>query len=211
MSVSHRGSTMSTRSQLVHFGGFAAAFLLVVLATVSGCGFLFGDQERSWSEDVELDDASVIRIDRYVKFEESNSWSGDAYSATETRATLSFTGNLADLPAWDVPLMPLVLYRDVATGEWVIVATSTRCEVWVARGKPNPPYWEFRLGSDGWREQALSNASLNRQGNLFIRYSTKLDKKHFAPEDKRQLAADARVGDKYRRIQPAINPRYCIV
>lgn len=180
--------TMSTGLQVGRTVGCVTAFLSVL--AVSSCGFLFGYQERSWSEDVKLDDGSVVTIERYVKFEESNSWSKDAYSAKDVKATLAFAGKLADLPVWDFALTPIVLYRDGISGDWVIVAESTACEVWVARGKPNPPYWEFRLGNVGWREQSVSPVSINRSSNLFTRYHMKLAQKHYGIDDKAKIGAD---------------------
>jgi hypothetical protein len=176
----------------------------LLLLGVGACGWLTGSHQRSWSEDVQLDDGSVITIDRFVSFDSSDALGGGAYSATETKATLAFTGNLASLPTWDVPLMPLVLYRDSATKEWVIVATSTRCEIWAQRGKPNPPYWEYRLTSAGWQDHPLSESSTNRSSNLFIRYSKKLERKHFAVEEKKRIASDLTVDDMYRLVGPAI-------
>jgi hypothetical protein len=179
-----------------------ASLATLLLLGVGACGWLTGSHQRSWSEDVQLDDGSVITIDRFVSFDSSDALGGGAYSATETKATLAFKGNLANLPTWDVPLMPLVLYRDSATNEWVIVANSTRCEVWDARGQPNPPYWEYRLNPAGWREHSLSASSLNRNSNLFIRYSKKVERKHLTVEDKRKADADLTVDDKYRRVVP---------
>jgi hypothetical protein len=188
-----------------------ASLATLLLLSVCACGWLTGSHQRSWSEDVQLDDGSVVTIDRSVSFDSSDALGGGAYNATETKATLAFTGNLASLPTWDVPLMPLVLYRDSATNEWVIVANSTRCEVWVQRGKPMPPYWEYRLGPAGWREQPLSASSLNRNSNLFIRYSRKIEQKHLTLEDKSKSAADLTVSDKYRRVLPTIRSSYCKV
>lgn len=201
---------MSTRSQVVRLKRSAAAFLLGVLATVSGCGFLFGDQERSWSEDVELDDGSVITIQRYVKFEESNSWSGDAYNATETRATLAFTGKLASLPTWEVALMPLVLYRDTATSEWVLVAKTSSCDVWDARGQPFPPYWEYRLDGNVWRERPLSSNSKGRATNLFINYTAEKVNRHIDIQLKKRLMGSPTQDDTYSRVNPDTT-RYCMV
>lgn len=151
-------------------GGLITAGLLG--AGVMGIRALVGPKHRSWTEEVLLEDGSTIVVKRSVTFSESNSWSGDAYNATELSATIAFTGDLQNLPVWNVPLMPLVLYRDTAAqGQWALVASTTTCDVWSTHGEPRPPYWEFRLGKAGWREVPLSAASLGRPTNLYLPYN----------------------------------------
>lgn len=179
----------------------------LVLLVITACGFL--GERRSWTEDVQLDDGSIVRIERYVKFSRSNSWSGDAPSATEERSTLKFTGDLARLPTWDVPLMPLVLYRDGQTKEWVIVAGAGQCEVWYRRGTPFPPYWEYRLSGGQWREQVLSQSSKGRVTNLFFNYLGPVAR-HVSVKSTQELVADLRMDDIYRRVVPSMT-RYCMV
>ena len=179
----------------------------VVLLAITACGFLA--ERRSWTEDVELDDGSVIVIKRYVKFETSNSWAGDAPGSKDRRATLRFTGALSDLPTWDVPLTPMVLYQDVSTKEWVIVARTNNCDVWVARGKPFPPYWEYRLVAGQWRQTPLSEASKGRTANLLIQYRLENLPPHITVEYKRPSLADRTLVEDYRRVVPDIR-RHCM-
>jgi hypothetical protein len=174
-------------------GGLIA--LALIGAGVPGVRNLVGPTHRSWTEDVLLEDGLSIVVKRSVTLNESNSWSGDAHNATELEATIAFTGELKGLPVWSVPLMALVLYRDAAAqGQWVVVATTTTCDVWSARGEPRPPYWEFRLGEAGWQETPLSASSLGRSTNLYLRYNI-LKARHVT------------VGDRERANQIAA-PRY---
>jgi hypothetical protein len=124
--------------------------ICIALAALSACGRP-SPVERKWTEDVQLDDGSTVELQRTVKLRVSNSLSGDAYNAEELDATLSFLGALQGLPTWSAPRMPLVLYRDESTKEWVIVATTTSCEVWRQAGKPKPDYWEYRLMGREWK------------------------------------------------------------
>lgn len=140
-------------------------WMLIVLL-VSGCEW-YGPKTRDWEEEVLLDDGSTIRIKRHVEFVDNNSLSGDAYSAVETSATLEFPKKM-NLPAWSAPLRPLLVYRD--EGQWVIVSASTSCEVWRRRGRPSPPYWEYRLTDGAWSEVPLSRHSVGRVPNLFFSY-----------------------------------------
>lgn len=179
----------------------------VLLLAVASCGFFA--KTRSWTEDVQLDDGSVIVIERYVKFETSNSWAGDAPGALDRRATLRFTEALSDLPTWDVALTPMVLYRAASTGEWVIVATTDNCDVWFARGKPFPPYWEYHVDARQWRQRPLSAASEDRPANLFIDYRLENLPRHVSVAYKQPSLTDRNVMEQYRRVVPGIR-QYCM-
>lgn len=155
-----------------------AVGLLATAVLLSDCGRV----RRSWTEDVRLDDGSVIKIKRRVTFEESNSLSGDSYAATEIKSIIKFTGDMRKLPSWSVPLVPILLYKDKKTNEWTIVARSNVCKTWRRRGKPRPPYWEFRLRGDAWSEVALSETSIGRRSNLFKNYYGKLHVSHITTD-----------------------------
>lgn len=186
----------------------AMAVVGTLLLIAVGCEPNTGDIVRVWSEDVALDDGRVIRIDRRVAFTGSNALGGGAYSATETDATLSFRGNLAQLPDWRAALMPLVLYRSESPSTWVVVAKTPRCEVWVKRGKPMPPYWEFRLAGEVWVEVPLSDESIGRKTNLVFMYNSPLPANHISLETKAQLQSDDRISESYLSIASDL-PTYC--
>ena len=152
----------------------------------------FGPARRKWTEDVDLGDGRVIQVERSVAFNETNSWSGDAYNAVETEATIKFTGELAKLPTWSQPLMALVMYQDKATNEWTVVATTTSSDVLQQRGNPCPGYWEFRLSANGWRDTPLSAASIGRAANLLHRYQSELKTKHITIEERKRLEIPGR-------------------
>ncbi|HMN45977.1 MAG TPA: hypothetical protein PKE27_15475 [Povalibacter sp.] len=157
-------------------------------------------ETREWTEDVLLSPDRVIQVRRTVVFDESNSLAGDAYNAVEREATLSFTGDLAHLPVWKQPLMALVLYQDPSTREWIVVATTTSCDVWRSRGKPEPPYWEFRLADGGWQEMPLSDSSIGHPVNLLHRYQRRSEKNHVTISDRGRLEASSNIGREYREI-----------
>jgi hypothetical protein len=180
----------------------------LVLLVVAACGFI--GETRSWTEDVQLDDGSVIKIERYVRFATSNSWAGDVPRAEERRATLRFTGALSDLPEWDVPLTPMVLYQDASTKEWVIVARTNRCERWIAWGKPFPPYWEYHLAGKQWRQRPLSDASKGRLANLLIQYRREDLPRHISVAYKQPELTNRALVEDYRRVVPDIR-RHCMV
>jgi len=176
----------------------------LAVAPTSGCT---GYVERKWSEEVVLDDGSIIVVDRYVKFQESNSPAGDAYNSTNIKGTLAFTGKQAELPKWDVPLTPIVLYRDVQPEEWVIVATTSNCDTWYERGRPEPPYWEFRLRNGKWTTSQLSDTSIGRKTNLFFGYEPNLPAKRIGVELKTQILANNDFAAKYRSVVADLKSR----
>lgn len=177
----------------------AIAGVAIVFA-LSGCGRV----TRAWTEDVLLDDGSTIRVERTVNFTESNSLSGDSYNATETDATIAFTGDYANLPVWRQPLMALLLYRDQTTDEWVVVATTTTCRVWQLRGQPDPIYWEFRLRGQEWQEIRLSEASFGRPSNLLHAYHAELNTRHITAVERRRL--ESRSDRMFKAIVPDAKP-----
>ncbi len=173
--------------------------IFIAVGILSACA-RGGPLQREWTEDVKLDGGSAVEVRRSVTLKVSNSLSGDAYNAEELGATLSFSGSLSQLPAWSAPRMALVLYRDVTTQEWVIVATTTSCEVWQREGKPKPAYWEYRLKPQGWQEVPLSSASIGRRANLFFGYDHRLKSAHVTAADTERVDHDPTNGSKYRKI-----------
>jgi hypothetical protein len=178
-------------------------FPLAVLLSlcVAACEFLTGDAVREWSEDVPLDGGDLVTIERRVEFKKSGSLAGDTYSTSVSRSTLSIKDPSATPPTWSDVLLPLVLYRDQSTLEWVLVASTTDCRTYRARGRPRPTYWEFRLRGSTWVETALSASSLERQTNLLYLYDEKLPTRHFTPASKASFQRAARTAHRYLSIQ----------
>jgi hypothetical protein len=186
-------------------GWLASIFLAVTLA---GCT-PDGPKHVAWTEDVQLDERSQIRVSRTVTVETFSSMSGDATAVFERDATISFEGAYAKYPKWQQPLAAVLLYQDTATDELVIVAKSSDCAQWRQKGKPMPPYWEYREKGGVWVEQPLSQASIGRPTNLLVS-PLKLQRKqrHVTVEDRRALNGYgmARV---YREIWGDPDQLYC--
>lgn len=176
--------------------------LSLFIAALGGCGF-YGDKQRAWTEDVALDDGTRLQIERHVKFTDHNSLAQDSYGAVETEATLHFLDDYSTLPVWSAPLIPLVLYRSPATHEWVIVATTSMCEVWRKRGRPIPAYWEYRTSGDQWWATVFSAESIGRKANLFFNYHEGLPAQHLTMEQKRRDWADGAIAKKYLQVLSA--------
>ena len=164
---------------------------------------------REWTEDVLLAGGTTIQIERTVRFKETNSLSGDSYNAIEQDATIAFTAELGQLPVWKQPLMAMALYHDDAADEWVVIALSNSCQFWRVRGKPKPPYMEFRLGKSGWRETPLSPASLGRPVNLLLQYRRSLPSRHITVAERLRIDADSVAGRRNREIWAEPDQHYC--
>jgi hypothetical protein len=147
-----------------------------------------------------LDDGSVIVISRKAEYQVSKSWAGDSYGSHELASTLSFSGDLASLPTWNVALVPLLIYRDQATSEWVIVATANSCEAWYDHGSPPNLYWEFRLRSGAWQETPLSPGSFGRTSNLYFSYERPMRWPFVSREMKEEVLATERIDERYKKI-----------
>jgi len=177
---------------------YFSVFLVPLM--LAGCSISGSD--RRWTEDVQLDDGRMIQVKREVAFVESNAIGGGAYNAVETSSSIEFTGDLSTVRTWRESLMALVLYFDKSTQEWVVVATTTSCEVWSKRNKPRPMYWEFRLRQGGWQETPLSPKSIGLEANLLHRYLSALKVKHISVEERKRLETDALMGSEFRKILP---------
>lgn len=173
-------------------------FLIAATLGLGGCE-RYGDKQRTWTEDVALDDGTQVKIKRHVRFTDHNSWSGDAYGATDTEGTLEITATGTALPKWSAPLIPLVLYGD--GGEWVLVTKTSDCAVWRKRGGPRPPYWEFRLRDGQWVETPLSESSIGRRTNLFFRFREQVPRR-VTVADKLTIQSEATSHELYRSINP---------
>jgi hypothetical protein len=183
-------------------------FLIAATLALGGCKF-YGDKERTWTEDVSLDDGTQVQIQRHVKFTDHNSLGGGSYGANETESTLQLQDQGSALPTWSDALIPLVLYRS-ATGEWVIVATTSACRTWLEHGAPIPPYWEYRIQAGQWRRVDVSQESIGRKANLFSGYNAGLPAEHVTNEIKLQDRAIGGIGKSYLQVLSAAESAdYC--
>jgi hypothetical protein len=112
---------------------------------------------------------------------------------------VSFSRDLSELPAWEDALIPMVLYFDLSTSEWVLVATTNACEVWSGRNKPRWPYWEYRVVEGRWREEPVAEHSFGLQANL-IDVERLSNQQHVDLELKRALLSDRPPNREYAEI-----------
>jgi hypothetical protein len=180
----------------------------LLACVLSGCGPT-GPKDIVWTEDVDLPDGRTIMVKRMERAFEHFSASGDTGLIERSDAALAFTGPLAKLPQWRYPLIALVLYQD-ANQQWVLVATTTDCDVWRAHGKPRPLYWEFRLNehNNGWQEAPLSPASIGLQANLIMSPEV-AGRAHVTVKDRRAAQAASSADRLYREVWGEPKGLYC--
>jgi len=162
---------------------------------------LTGEAVREWSEEVAVE-RRVVTVERRVEFAKNRSLAGDYYADTTRRSTLVIRDGSVALPAWTDVLLPLVLYQDTGTIEWVLVASTTDCQTYRQRGRPKPTYWEFRLRGPTWVEAPLSSTSLERKTNLLYLYDDPLPTRHFTVASKTRFQSSARTDERYLSIKP---------
>jgi hypothetical protein len=181
--------------------------LLALMGAVAAIGALYvkdwmsGVRTVKWTEEVRLEDGSTMNLKRMAKVRKA----GSVYAAgpvyTDKEARIIFMGPHESLPDWRFPRRALVIYRDDATNEWAIVASSTSYDVIVKRGIPSI-YWEYRTAGDSWKEVPLSNASAGKKLNLYTSYPS-MTKRHISARETAQLAEDRAVYEAFRVIDPS--------
>ncbi len=118
-----------------------------------------------WREEVQLADGSRGVIEQRVEWRGVGGWGGPGNLITE-RTQISGEIGGETLPTWSMPTWePLLLERDPATREWVIVVTSGATEVKL----PNPgPYIAFRHRDGSWQQVAVPEFAWGMKSNLLV-------------------------------------------
>ncbi len=177
----------------------AVLIACLILVATAGCGAA-GPTVRTWSEDVLLDDGTTVVIERSVEFKTTDSLARDAPNLImfRSRLTLARAGN--STVAWEGQLSPIVLYRDSATQEWVMIAATVNCDTWRQNGRPRPPYWEYRYGVSGWESRPLAAASVGRPANLFVLFDEPLPSTRLTVSHKEHLLRQSNVSRTLRGV-----------
>jgi hypothetical protein len=113
-----------------------------------------------------------------------------------------------DFVPWVAPLTPMLLERDAATREWIVVAGADHLSAWEFGGRPCPHVWFFRLRDGAWRLEVLAKELIGRAPNLLVDFSPtrnwEFDAKDFVRQvekrKKRQLETTSKVPSVMRRI-----------
>jgi hypothetical protein len=155
---------MTMRRSTVFVLGLAAAALVT-----SSCEPYDPNADLTWIEPVQLASGETVTIKRHVVFRQERAWGGGFASAPVYKtSSIELVPASAEFPVWNAPLMPIVLDRDPANNEWIVVASANSCDIWVGNGRPRPPYWAFRLRSGAWYRDAIPESFYDRAANLFV-------------------------------------------
>lgn len=124
----------------------------------------------TWFEVVQLTPDESMKIERRQWFTLSKA-AGEQHAGfgATLEASIRIIRANGELPVLDIrPLTPLLMYRDTRTEDLVVIASSNYCDPWLRNGKPEPPYWTFRLRDGEWYRVDLPNIDLGRKANLLI-------------------------------------------
>ncbi len=92
---------------------FRAALSTIVLVPLLSC--CASHSTKRWTEEIKLDDGTIMQVQREGRFNETNALGGGAYNSIEQDSSIRFTGTLAALPPWSVSLRAHTLYKDSST------------------------------------------------------------------------------------------------
>ena len=182
-----------------------ALILVISCVMLSACSA--PDAELTWVEPVQLASGETVKIRRHVSMIQQRAWGGGFASAPIYRASsIELIDSISSFPVWDAPLVPIVMDRDLASGEWVIIASVNDCGFWERNGKPVLPYWAFRLRDGEWYRAALPQLFVGRVANLFVEFdaadSSGELKEHVVARKLRQ-SKEPRHAPHYTRIDPS--------
>jgi len=143
-------------------------WLLVLILCAAALAYFF--LPLQWTEEVEVVGGELIHVKGKQSFRTFGEIAGPS-SMFIKDARLTIVDRNGRQPMWHQQLNPLLLLRDPVTREYILVATTDSSEIWIKKmGSVTdvPPYFQFRLGADGWREEPLSDFIFGKRTNLLL-------------------------------------------
>jgi hypothetical protein len=131
----------------------------------SGCT-PYGDRTLHWDEAVTLASGEIVHIKRTQRIRTELNAGGPSGNLA-LNAKLQSAEDPPAFPAWEAPMLPILLDRDPDTSEWILIATMSMCEFWNRNQEPEPPYWAFRARHGRWYRTDVPPSYWNRPANLF--------------------------------------------
>lgn len=178
----------------------SGAIFLVTAVRLAGCQL--GDKDIRFTEEVQLSNGEVISADRFIEAASLGEVGGPGGWESKYQSFEIVVPKRTDNPPkWEskTGLIPILLDRDTANNEWVLLATFYTCDAWYSLGRPKLPYAEFRVRDGQWQKLELSSQWLGHATNVFADINSSGEPARLTLADKRKRA-DPRVAQKYRLI-----------
>lgn len=174
---------------------FVAVFLMSLFGLLSGCS-----KTTQWNEEVQLQSGEVIQTHRT----QTGHKTGGGFTVAGWKnegMTLEIAAPVKpDNPkTWSQKLVPMVLDRDPANGEWFVVATFDSCTEWYELGRPKSPYIEYRFRNGQWVQQTLTPAFIGREANMLTHLRASGEPVHTL-ESKRGSMSHPKLPSRYKSI-----------
>jgi hypothetical protein len=145
----------------------AIATFAGVLALLAACA---RPEVTSWQEDVQLSDGRTIRVAREVVWRTTHPMGeSKIYMTAATTMRPSADRPVTALPEWKGNgEMLLLLDVDEQTKSFLLVTYPATCPRFNAGGRPDPPYFEYRVRAGKWEPVPFSPALAGRSSNMYV-------------------------------------------
>lgn len=173
---------------------------LALTLLIAGCQF--GNKDIHFTEEIQLASGEIVTAERLIKTTPLGEVGGPGGWESKYQSFQVSALNQANMPPkWESTdgLIPILLDRDQASNEWVLLATFYTCTAWYKLGRPTLPYAEFRVRDGRWQRLELSTQWFERPANVFADISSGGEPKSLTLIDKKKRA-DSRVAPEYRFI-----------
>jgi hypothetical protein len=168
--------------------------------TFAGCSL---PGSIDFREEVRLSSGEVLTVFREVKTSPLGEIGGLGGWEPRYMSLEIVTEGLANKPGkWESTdgWVPLLLDRDPANSEWVLLATFYLCDAWKKIGRPRHPYAEFRFRAGTWQRIDLTDQWFGKSSNVFTSVSCDGEPNLLTLVEKSERHSNNRPGRKYRSI-----------
>jgi hypothetical protein len=176
----------------------AVVVMPIVLCALSAC-----ERRIHFTEEVQLADGEVIKVDRRVAAAPLGEIGGPGgWESKYMSLEIIEPMRPENPPKWEstAGLVPVLFDKDADDGEWALLATFYTCEAWYALGRPKLPYVEFRARAAQWQKVELSAQWSGRPTNVLTHISSGGEPEFIGLPAKRERMSDSLIAPEYRSI-----------
>ena len=162
--------------------------VLLVALLLNGCGKV----DTSWTEDVALQDGTLLVLKRGAQGKKLGEIGGSGgWENTQMTLEIESPKVATNPPIWSERWVPMLLDYDAQAKEWFVVATFYTCTDWYDLGRPKLPYIAYNTNGGRWEQVPLSPDLFGRKANLLTGPRSGGEPKHVTIEEKIQRESDA--------------------